>query len=154
MSKCRWKDQASRSHTIPTGDSDAPSWTQLGHLHTLPIPSALLLPVRTKVRARSPSASVWASYPLALGSGFVPIESHLCKFLSLNDTLMVALSSEFPQGWSWIYTPRAVVLRQRLIKRKHPVPQCHSLISADTRPAVKEEIESYQVFLVQKPPME
>lgn len=45
-------------------NANTPSWTQLGHLYALPFPTHLLLPVRMKVRARSPSASVWASYPL------------------------------------------------------------------------------------------
>lgn len=63
----------------------------------------------------------------------------------------------FLQSWSWIYTPRGVALRQWLIRRKHLVPQCHSVISADTRHAVREEIESYQISLMQKkkkPPTE
>lgn len=52
--------QAEEKHPL-TGDSDAPSWTQLGHLDALPF---LLLPIRTKVRARFPSASIWSSYSL------------------------------------------------------------------------------------------
>jgi hypothetical protein len=64
MSKYRWKDHASRSDTSLTGDFNAPSWTQLGHLDALPFPKHPLLPVRMKVRARSPSASVWVNYPL------------------------------------------------------------------------------------------